>query len=97
MNETLATQIHALPCFAGVADIAELAGGMTNRNDLAPDAAWVRAFLAMRCALALRETLWALVSQQDSTIAVDDRTLARDWCARLDICRQAFESGRRLS
>lgn len=62
----------------------------------APDATCMRAFLAMRCASALRETLWALVSQQVSTIDVDYRSYASDWCARLDVSRQEFEAGRRL-
>ncbi len=63
----------------------------------APDAACMRAFLAMRCASALRETLWALVSQQVSTVDVDYASYARDWCDRLDTSRQEFEAGRRLS
>ncbi len=32
MNDALVAQIRALPCFVGVADVAELGGGMTNRN-----------------------------------------------------------------
>ena len=62
----------------------------------APEANCSRAFLAMRCASALRETLWAMVSQQVSTIEIDYRTYASDWCERLDISRQDFEAGRRL-
>jgi thiamine kinase-like enzyme len=62
----------------------------------APDATCMRAFLAMRCASALRETLWALVSQQVSTLDVDYRSYASDWCARMDASRQEFETGRRL-
>ena len=63
---------------------------------LAPDATCMRAFLAMRCASALRETLWAQVSQQMSTIDVDYRTYASDWSARLDTSWQEFEAGQRL-
>ncbi len=62
----------------------------------APDAKRMRAFLAMRCASALRETLWALVSQQVSTIDLDYARYASDWCARLDLSCQEFEAGARL-
>ncbi len=61
----------------------------------APDAALTRAFLAMRCASALRETLWALVSLQVSTLDVDYSAYARTWCGHVEACRQDFEAGRR--
>ena len=48
------------------------------------DAAGWRAFGAMRCASALRETLWAVVSHHSSDIALDHAAYARQ-------CRQALE------
>lgn len=61
----------------------------------APDAARHRAFLAMRCASAVREYLWALVSQQVSKIAFDYAAYARTWSGRLDQTWQSFQSGER--
>lgn len=50
----------------------------------APDARRWRAFVAMRCASVLRETLWAVVSHHTSGIEFDYAAYARDWHARLD-------------
>ncbi len=61
-----------------------------------PDADCQRAFLAMRCASALRETLWALVSQKVSTIDFDYRGYALNWSRQIDTCRREFEARRRL-
>jgi thiamine kinase-like enzyme len=57
-----------------------------------PDAARTRAFLAMRCASAMRETLWAVVSQQVSTIAFDYAAYARSWATRLDQTWRAYQA-----
>ncbi len=48
------------------------------------DAVRWRSFAAMRCAAALRETLWAVVSHHTSDIAVDHAAYARQ-------CRQVLE------
>lgn len=61
----------------------------------APDTALTRAFLALRCASAMRECLWAVVSLQVSTLDVDYRDYARNWCAGVEACRLDFEAGRR--
>ncbi len=57
-----------------------------------PDARCWRAFQAMRCASALRETLWGLVSQQQSAIAFDYAAYARRWQATLEDAWQEFDS-----
>ncbi len=49
-----------------------------------------RAFVAMRCASVLRETLWAVVSHHTSRIAFDYATYAHDWHSRLDSAWEAF-------
>lgn len=67
---------------------------LTRYDGRVPDAARCRAFLAMRCASAVRETLWALVSQQFSTIAFDYAAYAHSWCTRLDTTWQAFQAGK---
>lgn len=56
----------------------------------ATDARCWRAFLAMRCASALRETLWGLVSRQTSVVAFDYATYAHRWQATLDETWQEF-------
>ena len=68
---------------------------LTRYFGCAPDAARIRAFLAMRCASAVRETLWAMVSQQVSTIDFDYAAYARNWGTRLDQTWQTFQASER--
>ncbi|HQX60483.1 MAG TPA: phosphotransferase [Burkholderiaceae bacterium] len=68
---------------------------LTRYFGCAPDAARNRAFLAMRCASAVRETLWAMVSQQVSTIDFDYAAYARNWGTRLDQTWQTFQASER--
>ena len=65
---------------------------LTRYFGCAPDAARIRAFLAMRCASAVRETLWAMVSQQVSTIDFDYAAYARNWGTRLYQTWQTFQA-----
>ncbi len=51
-----------------------------------------RAFVAMRCASVLRETLWAVVSHHTSPLAFDYATYAHDWHGRLDSTWETFAS-----
>ncbi|MEO8543920.1 MAG: phosphotransferase [Burkholderiaceae bacterium] len=66
---------------------------LTRYDGRAPNAARRRAFLAMRCASAIRETLWAVVSRQFSSITFDYVAYAHTWCTRLDATWQAFQAG----
>ena len=54
------------------------------------DARRWRAFVAMRCASVLRETLWAVVSHHTSRIDFDYATYAHDWHGRLDSAWELF-------
>ena len=54
------------------------------------DARCWRAFQAMRCASALRETLWGLVSEHNSAVAFDHAAYAQRWQSTLDDAWQAF-------
>ena len=55
------------------------------------DAARWRSFAAMRCASALRETLWAVVSHHTSDIGVDHAAYARQCRRALDRAWRDFE------
>ena len=57
----------------------------------AADAQRWRAFQSMRCASALRETLWGWVSLQTSAIAFDYAAYARRWQSTLDDAWQALD------
>lgn len=57
------------------------------------DVARWRAFGAMRCASALRETLWAVVSHHTSAIAFDYAAYARQCVQALEQAWAAFEAG----
>lgn len=57
------------------------------------DAARWRAFGAMRCASALRETLWAVVSHHTSAIGFDHAAYARQCSLVLEQAWAVFEAG----
>jgi thiamine kinase-like enzyme len=57
-----------------------------------PDAASWRCFRAMRCASALRETLWAVASHHTSAIVFDFAAYARQCCQSLDLAWRVFDA-----
>jgi thiamine kinase-like enzyme len=84
-------------------DLANLAANAELDDDLArrllgrhdgspPDAARWRDFLAMRCVSLLRETLWSMVSEATSTLAVDYAAYTAENAARLARARGRFEA-----
>ncbi len=60
--------------------------------EMAPDAARWRAFVAMRCASVLRETLWGQVSHRSAQIDFDFAAYARQWQDTLQGTIDAFRA-----